>query len=174
MSEVKKQGVTTHKQYIAIRKDNPSINWPSNPNLTYPDWVSWVDLFGKEKKKFISLVELKEAIKKRGINSIRQYKKILKAEPNLPWPTSPYRTYTDWKSQQDLFGREKRVFFEFLDELKDSVRKNKINSQREYRELRNKDLNLPWPSDPNRIYPDWKSWPDLFGKEQYISLSLQY
>jgi len=120
-------------------------------------------------KKFLSLSQLKLEVKKYKINSQREYKKNRRNN----WPSKPYEYYKDeWISWNDLFGKEEKVEFLSLSQLKLEVKKYNINSQKEYRKNRRKN----WPSAPDVYYKDeWISWPNLFGrngrKKEFLSLS---
>jgi len=160
--DVKKFNVNSMKEYREKRQEN----WPSSPNIYYKDeWVSWNDLFGKEKVEFISISQLKIEIEKCKINSQREYDQNRKTN----WPSNPDVYYKDeWVSWNDLFGK-KKVEFISLPELKEEIKKYNVKNFREYKKNRRNN----WPSAPNVYYKDeWVSWNDLFEKEkELISLS---
>jgi hypothetical protein len=101
--EVKRAGVTSYTSYQKEKKKHP--NWPFRPEATYGDeWVSWRDLH--RKPEFLTLPQLKKAVKKNGLNAAKAYKELRKEHPD--WPAHPDNIYkSEWISWPDLFGRSK-------------------------------------------------------------------
>ncbi len=155
---VKKEGISIHTAY---QKESPRhSDWSSDPNRYYGDeWISWRDLFGK--KKYLTLPQLKKAVKKAGISGHPAYRK--KYSKHSDWPSAPHIHYGDeWISWRDLFGR-KELKFLTLPQLKKAVKKEGICNQSAYRKENPK--HSDWPSHPDR-YSEWISWYDLFGKRR--------
>jgi glutaredoxin-related protein len=155
---VKKRGIKSNQSYH--KASTKHSDWPSNPQQHYRDeWVSWHDLFGTEKKKFLTLSKLRKAVKKKAeVNSV-QYSK--EAKKHSDWPAGPNVFYGDeWVSWHDLFGRKKKKFLT-LPKLRKAVKKRGISSHQYWKESTN---HPDWPSNPLNHYGDeWVSWRDLFG-----------
>jgi hypothetical protein len=100
---VKREGVNAQDVYKQIQKKHSA--WPSHPDGAYGDeWASWPNLFGREQKNFLSLPQLKKAVKSEGVNIQEVYFQAQKRYP--AWPSTPSRTYGDgWVSWPELFGR---------------------------------------------------------------------
>jgi glutaredoxin-related protein len=91
------------------RKESPKHSvWPSAPNGYYGDeWISWNDLFGGKKPKYITLRQLKKAVKKEGIYLYIRYHEKVKKHPD--WPCNPNVYYGDeWVSWPHLFGKKEK------------------------------------------------------------------
>ena len=157
---VKEAGINSEGEYKKYKEENMLKEWPSNPDKYYDIWESWPDLFGREKPNFLTLNELKLAVKEAGVNSQTKYHETRKKHPN--WPSQPY-TLEGWKSWLDLLNKAELV--KTLEELKIAVREARVSSIEEYKMVRKKD-HPEWPSHPDGKYlgKGWKSWSDLFGR----------
>ncbi len=162
---VRNEGVESPKKYKKTRKNHPE--WPSNPNKIYKKkgWIDWPDLFGKERKKFLTLETLKQAVHEASVDNKSKYLKAQKDHPE--WPSTPDETYRGkgWVDWPNLFGKE-RVEFLTLEALKQSVHEASVDSSTKYRQAQK---NHPeWPSNPDTTYKDkgWVDWPNLWEKEK--------
>jgi hypothetical protein len=163
--EVKRLKITSGSDYVSRYKEEiPGA--PRNPDRTYPEWISWYDLFGRIVEELISLDQLKKDVKRLKITSSAEYHSRYKEIPGAS--ATPDRTYPEWISWYDLFGRivEERIS---LRELKKEVKRLKITSQLGYK---SKYKEIPGaPNAPNATYADeWVSWPDLFGRRPRVAV----
>ncbi len=100
---VKKAGISGTRAYW--KESRKHSDWPSNPQAHYRDeWISWYDLFKRKEPKFLTLLQLKKAVKKAGISSEPAYRK--ERRKHSDWPSAPYIYYEEWISWPHLFGRK--------------------------------------------------------------------
>jgi glutaredoxin-related protein len=160
---MKEHGVNSEAKYKKFRKGN----WPSSPARFYKEeWISWPHLFGKEKIKYLSYVDLRKEVKKYKLKNREEYKSNRK--PN--WPSTPNIFYKkEWSGWSHLLG----TIIEYLsyDELRKDVKKYGVDSQGKYRNKENRKSN--WPGSPDSFYEEWVSWPHLFGREEKDFLSIK-
>ena len=164
--EVSAMGVSTREEYKTISKKKP--HWPSNPDKFYSDWVNWADFMGREVTEKISFEDLKKEVRTECITSQREYKRFRPTKPH--WPADPFRFYKEWISWDDLFGREvvKKIS---LEDLKKEVREMEIRNSMEYQKVSK--MKPHWPASPDTFYPEWRGYPDLFGKEIVEKISFE-
>jgi superfamily II DNA or RNA helicase len=159
--QLEKLGIKKQKDY---NKQRPKHNdWPSMPIQYYSELSCWGDLWGIEKVTYLTLPELKIAVKRAKVDNVAKYREARKTRP--AWPAVPDRDYKGeggWISWPDLFGKVAGGYIETLEELKKQVRAAGINAISAYYENRRPQ----WPSMPKDFYNDWIDWPDLFGKEK--------
>lgn len=105
----------------------------------------------------------KEAAKKLGINSEKNYRKHFRNDPRLP--SKPHILYNSrgWIDWHNFFGRETPIYYDSYSEAKSATQKRNIKSFIEYRKRYKEDPKLP--SQPDRTYGKngWISWADYFG-----------
>ncbi|MDD2758441.1 MAG: integrase repeat-containing protein [Patescibacteria group bacterium] len=109
----------------------------------------------RERKTFLSLQELREAVKEQGVTTVNGY--VEESSKHVDWPSYPARIYKDeWKGWMDFFGKEKVEYIPFQ-QLKNEVGAAKVKNNREYAEIKK---NHPdWPSHPANIYgKQWPGW----------------
>ncbi len=175
---VRKANITSGEVYARVQRKHKG--WPSKPNDYYKNWVSWDDFFDREKVNFLTLPELKVAVRKANVGTGLDYRKS--GQKN--WPAAPEQIYDDWVSWFDLFGRQRIGIgsgsggprftggYLSLPQLKKEVRKKGINSKAQYMKARKNQPN--WHSNPGVFYGEkWVSWGELFGKpeKEYPTLS---
>jgi len=152
-------------------------NWPSSPNAVYKKrgWTGWLELFGKERVKFLEFREFKSQVASLYPGSVAVgtwYDN--EKENHKDWPKKPDDTYakTGWIDWFELVGKERPKFLsykEFKDEMT-KLYKGESNVSAWYELERKKHDN--WPSDPAGMYEDdWKGWPELLNIEKVESLS---
>ena len=116
-------------------------------------------LSGREVRDRIRLTQLKKEVRRLRITTAPQYLARYKEIPGAPGNPWTYYADSGWVSWLDLFGRKSRIS---LDLLKKEVRRLRIITwgkyQKRYKEIPGA------PCDPPKIYTDWVSWPDLFGR----------
>jgi hypothetical protein len=94
--DVEAKRVKSRTQY---RKVYRKYDWPSTPNRQYPNyWTNWYDFLGTKEPSFPSFKDLKKAIKKIGVKTEGEYKKIYK---KYGWPSSPFEVYKRVISNMD-------------------------------------------------------------------------
>jgi hypothetical protein len=159
-------GVSKIREYTKSSKLQEG--WPANPDLFYKDeWVSWVDLFGKE---HLTLDQLKESVKKAEVDSEVDYREI-HCKLHKTWPSNPATLYKEWVGWPDLFGREKfqagrpkNPNFLKFSKLRQAVQREKILHKKHYNEVR--EAHPEWPANPNARYKEWVSWYHFLGKNK--------
>ncbi len=113
----------------------------------------------------LTLTELKEELKRLGVDDSLKYDIARKQNPQ--WPAAPDSFYRDkgWISWLDLFGRLKLT----LEELKEDIKLAGVTDYKSYKKEQAKRPN--WPSNPSVFYKDkgWKSFEDLCGKAEKVS-----
>lgn len=159
-NELRVLGINKQKDYQRVAKTKSS--WPSTPNVFYKNsgWISWIDLFDREKVIYLSLEDLKAELKKFSITKARKYKEERPVHPR--WPANPDTYYANkgWISWVDLFGQEKKIS---LEELKREIKIFGVTTKQKYEEVSKSKPS--WPSSPREFYgKDWLGWSDLFGR----------
>lgn len=155
---VRLAGITTVDQYKEEYNNYP--DWPSAPDKVYKgEWKSWVDFFGKERVKFLSLAHLKEEVKAAGITDSREYKEARKNHSS--WPSSPQVFYyPEWPGWKEFADKGFLTYSELKSEAKAAGVKNSIEYKDEYKK------HSSWPSNPDKSYADrWRGWDDFLDKE---------
>ncbi len=99
---VKASNIHHHGQYLKAQKKHR--NWPSTPDRFYDEWVSWPNLFGRAKIVYLTLHQLRKAVKTSNTCSQRRYNKVQKRHRN--WPSAPDKFHDEWISWPNLFGRK--------------------------------------------------------------------
>ncbi len=162
----------TSSSYKKHYKEDPRL--PSNPNIHYDSFTSWPEFFGKEApvKKYETLEEASAAamalFNKLGIEpTSSSYKKHYKEDPRLP--SEPNQIYDSFTSWPEFFGKEAPATkYETLEEASAAAIAllkglGKGLGKVTYRECYK--LNPRLPSNPNKHYASFTSWPEFFGKE---------
>ena len=164
--EMKRLKITAKGEYQKMYKEIPGA--PCSPDKSYPDWISWPDLFGRKVEDRIPLVQLKREVKHLGITTAQEYRKRYREIPGAP--AAPSEIYPEWISWNDLFGREHEDRIRItLVQLKKEVERLKITSEPKYKKRYNE---IPGaPSNPDKSYPDWISWHDLFGRTDFLKVA---
>lgn len=102
---VKKLGIRSQKEYREKYKKSSLLHL--HPERIYKDkgWVDWFDFLGKRKRIFYSTYkEAKAAVRKLGIQSVKDYKKKYLKDPHLP--SHPDEVYhKNWRSWKDFLGK---------------------------------------------------------------------
>ena len=165
---VAKLEVSSINGYQKRRLEIPGA--PARPNETYPDWVSWPELFGLEVPVRIPFKDLKIEVQRLGITSYKEYE----ARYKEIYGARRYPSYgnKEWVSWKDLFGRAPTELIPFL-QLKQEVHRLGIRSVTEYRSKKRYREIPGAPSDPQLIYEEWVSWPDLFGRPKAKLIPLE-
>lgn len=158
---VKKANISTVGEYKEVYKIHQKEGWPSNPNNYYGDeWVGWPNLFGKEKVSFLSFEELKEAVKKAGVKTKREYEK--ESQYHSDWPSKPatFNSYSgSWEGWEKFCGTESLS----LSDLKEAIKAAKIKNSTHYLAVYKNYKG--WPSSPHQAYEDWPGWEKFIEKE---------
>lgn len=179
----KKMGVKNSYDWRKLcKKRLIPLNIPKSPQTTYKEWISWGDFHGNKigpgrRGSHATYKEAKKLIRKLGIKSSWQYKK-LKESHKLPsnLPHSPERTYKNkgWKGSGDFYGTNRngdwqdKKNFKTYQEAKKWARASPINSLTEYR---NAKLPKGVPRNPWGFYKDeWEGYKIYLDvKSPYIS-----
>jgi superfamily II DNA or RNA helicase len=168
---VKKLGVSSYPKYNKRYKEDPRL--PSNPQLTYKGkgWIDFYEFFEKETSVFYpTYEEAKEAVKKLGINSQREYQKRYryKEDPRLPSNPSAFYTLRGWIDWPNYLGKETPEtpdLYPTYGEAKEAVKILRIRSITKYQKLYKENPRLP--SNPSTFYMKrgWIDWHNFFGKK---------
>lgn len=115
---------------------------------------------GTPQHKYISFKQCKKEVKKFNFENSKFYEAARKPT----WPPRPDQSYkNEWKGWRDFLGKPE--FLSFGDCRKELI-KNKIKSQKEYREKRKNN----WPPSPEHTYKNkWKGWRHFCGKPEFLS-----
>ncbi len=160
---------------------------PSRPSRVYKEFVDmgdWLGYTSRYQRKILSLNDAKKFVKKKGIKTVRDYNIYFRANKgNIPLPAAPIEYYKDkgFTNYGDFFStgtiaNYKRVYREFK-LARNYVRNLKLNSVKEYREL--KDLPEDISKSPHNTYKTkgWISWGDWLGngrvadgKQEWVSI----
>jgi hypothetical protein len=151
------------------KSGNKPIDIPSQPYAVYKNkgWVNWSDWFGKS---FLSYDDAKKDVQKLGLRSHTEWVKFRqsgKRPKNIPSnPSDFYKK--EFKGYGDFLGtgtiaNQNREFLSY-DNTKKIIKKYKIHTQKEYRNLA-KIGKLPknFPRDPQKSYEEFQSWGDFLG-----------
>jgi hypothetical protein len=159
MREVRNKKITSAKKYRSVCK---KYKWPVQPHTTYEkQWVSYDNFLGKisYKCKKISLKDLIQEVRNQKISNCNQYRKAYK---KYNWPAAPCQTYKkDWISWNHFFGNEEKKFLTWK-EIRIDVKKHKVTTMDQYRELRKNTKGHLWPSNPDKAYKEWTSTRHFF------------
>jgi hypothetical protein len=153
-------------EYKERYKEDPKLN--STPESKYKDlgWDGWDAFLGKEKKDhYETLQEASDATLALNIKGKNEYTKRYKEDPKLP--SNPDKKYADqgWESFDTFLGKEKKDYYETLQEASDATIALDISSGIEYLKRYKEDTKLP--SNPHRTYAKlgWDNWNLFLGKE---------
>ena len=113
---------------------------------------------GTEPKiEFVDYKTAKQKVQEAGIKKVIQYKKWQKQHPDIP--SNPDKFYKEWKSWPSFFGKK---FVDYLTAQK-RVQEAGIKKIIIYKEWQKQHPDIP--SNPDKFYKEWKSWPSFFGKK---------
>ena len=176
---LKKFKLKNNKQFHELRRTGKIPNFiPVRPYIVYKDEFINMDIFLSKKKispqnmSWISYDQAKTLIKKFKIKSVKQWQKIYKLKKlyNFKIPANPQAVYSsNWKGYGDFFGtkiisnRDKKKYYLGFKEVKNFVKKNKIQSKSEWYKVK-----LPYniPRSVSKIYKkDWVSWHNFFNRD---------
>jgi len=180
-------GLKNNKEWREFVKTNslpPDI--PVGADKTYKDngWKGWGDFLGSGNianynKEYLTYSEAKKYVKKLNLKTVTDWKKYCKSGQRPDHiPANPNKTYkNEWEGFGDFLGTDSiatnnRTYLTYL-EAQDFVRKQKIKSNSEWRELiKSKLFPNEIPRSPDKVYSQagWTSWPVFFGnkKEEII------
>lgn len=156
---VAREKVDGQKKYQQAYKKHK--DWPSAPNVTYSNWVSWGNLFGR--KEFLSFSKLQKSVKRAKVFSYTEYQ--TEYNNRSDWPSSPEQTYSEvWVSWIDFFGLEKKTFLP----MKEMLPLVRGLTQAQYLERRSAlGKGVHWPYRPDTVYrSEWVSWDHFVGRNQ--------
>ena len=153
--------------------------WPKNiykaPSNRHKEWKDWETFFGTDNKKYYyTYEEAKRKIKKFKFLSHNDYSKKRKSGSlNEFFPSNPnvvYKRDRKWVSWDEFLSKDSKRRIEYISfkKLKELLKKYNINKRIKYNSLRDKFKNKNLPSEPNKIYKEWKGW-DNFLIPKYFS-----
>jgi hypothetical protein len=152
---------------------------PTTPARVYKSegWVSmgkWLgtDYVSGSKRNYLNFTEAQKFVQKLNLKSETQWR-LYSRSGNKPSniPSKPDRYYkNEWVSWGNWLGTKSiansKIRFVAVDDAKTIIRKFKISSFQEWKQLiKTKEFDsLNIPKNPPRSYTsDWKSWEDFFG-----------
>ena len=141
------------------------IDLPRKPDIYYKEWVSWSEWLGIESrsdKNFMSLVDLKDLLKKNNIKKRVDFNKFYKTNIQIPSYPIIYYKLSSWRELFDI-DFKKIEYLGYFDS-KNEVHKMNIKSQKLWYILCKKNI-IPKniPKTPNKFYKEWISWNDWLG-----------
>ena len=151
--------ITTAKEYKQKYKE---LGLPSNPHITYKEWISWGEFLGTERIYSISWLSYEEAKKIAQEANITTQKEYLQKYKELGLPSSPHITYKEWISWKEFLGTG-RIYsksWPSYEEAQKIAQAVNITTAKEYFQ-KYKELGLP--SNPNITYKEWISWREFLG-----------
>ena len=105
--KVKELGILSKKEYK--KRYTNYEKFPSSPEETYKEWISWYEFLGKEKINLLSFEESKKYLKQFGFKSSTEYIEWYKKERPIFLPNKPEYTYKDWISYFDYLGYQEKT-----------------------------------------------------------------
>lgn len=132
-------------------------------------------------RKWMSYNAAKLTMRDYGITSRKQYWDWWDSEKPRALPKYPNRVYEQWTNWSEFLGAEKVAFHNYMGikgerRSKMKVRPyyealrwmhaQKFTSYEQYQEAyKSRKLPEDFPSDPQKHYEEWVSWPHWFGKD---------
>lgn len=152
-------GLTKIKDYLDGYRHDPRL--PSYPRQ-YENYPGDSIFFGREKRNlYKTWQEASRAAMALGIKSAMDYRGKKKADPRLPG--SPEVLYKNFPGWERYLGREKRVLYSTLEEVRSACKRLGIKNVTEYRSRYKEDNGLPM--NPRKKFgKEWQGWRDLFGR----------
>ncbi len=153
---VSRLGIKSRDEYVNQKKFKKESKLPSQPDKYYKGrgWINWNHFI---RTKYLTYEEAKQAAKKVGIKSRKEYitQKQYKKDPLLP--SNPEKTYKNkgWKNWPFFFDLKKNEVYELYLDAKASAKKLGIKSMKEYFQKRHLDSMLP--RNPSECYKG-KGW----------------
>jgi superfamily II DNA or RNA helicase len=178
--------LTSRKQWAALTRDRASMNRerlpediPSEPSNVYKEWIGWWDWLGTANRRgrWLPFADARVLGRKLGLTSeaqfIRWRRGLLKHRVKSPidMPMHPDRVYSDFVSWPDFLDFTPVSWLPF-DQAREFVRRQKLQSQIEYREWSTGRLSRGGlspkpdgiPANPDQIYADkWRGINDFIG-----------
>lgn len=153
-------GIMSAAQYKERYKED--LRLPSNPNIAYSDFPGY-DIFlkGVKYKKYPTWQQAAKAVKRLGIASQDEYRKMYKKDPRLP--SAPEQAYADFPGYRKLLGLEERVLYATWEKAGAAARGLGIKNSLEYRKRFREDPSLP--SQPDQAYGDFPGYKAYLGNE---------
>ncbi len=103
MEAVHRLSIPDLPSYELRHKEDPKL--PSKPDEFYPDFIGYIEFFGRERKKpYPTWQEAGAAAQQLGLGSQRDYKRRYKKDPRLPG--NPSEFYKDFSSWLAFLGKE--------------------------------------------------------------------
>ena len=167
----KKEDIRGVRQYNERRKKNPNFNGkrlPSLPSEFYENWPSWGDVLPR---KYMTLEEIGEMVEEEDIRTSRQYTERREKNPTFNGkilPAHPETFYKNWPSWGNVLPRRHMT----LEELKEFILEENIQTSTQYYERRNKNRTFngkELPANPSEFYENWPSWGDVLPRK-YMTL----
>lgn len=157
----RKLGIKTEVEYQDRFHLDPML--PARPESKYRKiWQGFNKFLEGARTYYTSLSAAREAAKKLGVTTSREYWHECKRDPSLPY--HPDRHYPDWKDWADYLGGSSGEYVPYanLKLASSAVVALGIKSEREY--IRNYLSDNRLPENPAAYYKDdWVSWDDFVG-----------
>lgn len=157
--DVKSKNIKTGVEYI---NNSSKYNWPSQQTLRImPEFKSWDEFLGREKKPNWAYSSLKENVNSKNIQTSSQYQKY---SPENNWPSITTLTkMPEFESWDEFLGRRRKRKWNYFSVI-DEVRSQGIKSSYEYQNNASK---YNWPSRQKlEKMPEFKSWDEFLGREK--------
>jgi hypothetical protein len=178
--------LNSRKQWAALTRDRTVTNQkrlpddiPSEPSNVYKEWIGWWDWLGTTNRRgrWLPFAKARTLGRKLGLTSeaqfIRWRRGLLKHQVRclIDMPMHPDRVYSDFVSWPDFLDFTPVTWLPF-DQAREFVRKQKLQSQLEYREWSTGRLSRRGlspkpnsiPTNPATFYSDqWQGFNDFIG-----------
>lgn len=147
-------------QYKVKYKED--LRLPSNPNVVYPDFPGY-DIFlrGVKHEKYPTWLQAAKAVKRLGITSQDEYRKMYKKDPRLP--SAPEQAYADFPGYRQLFGQKTRSIYPTWKQAGKAAQRIGITDSVQYRTRFREDSGLP--AHPHQVYEDFPGFKAYLGNE---------
>lgn len=156
-SAVRNLGFTSAIEYYEGYKQDAGL--PAKPGTYYPNWAGWKKFLLPD--EYLSLNDVKRAVKIIDIKNSKQYREVYKRFP--PLPAHPERVFSaDWIDWYDLCDIPRHYSYE---EASCIVQAAGIKTQADYLQYAVSTADPRLPKSPDDVYKfEWKNWYKFLGK----------
>ena len=161
---VRKLQIKSRREYNRRYKEDSRL--PSNPEDIYVGigWIDYNHFLGIEKHNFYeTYVEAKQAVRKLGIKSRKEYIEGKRYKEDLRLPSQPNVYYKDkgWTKWSDFWGTRYLTY----EDARVAVQKIGIKTRQDYLKYKRYKEDPLLPSDPEKKYRSmsWTNWYDFLG-----------
>ena len=141
----RKLGINFVTQYIRMYRKDPQL--PADPSDFYEDFPGYPFFLRSKPAVYSSWQDLKKAVSRLNIRTIREYNKRYREDPRLP---SHLDRYTEFQGYKELFNS---LLYATWQEASRAARRLGVKNYSEYKRRYTSDPRLP--INPRRFYGDY-------------------